>query len=505
MPETFKLRKYQENAVSLVREKLKQKNRKVLLVLATGSGKTHILADIASKTVENGHRVLALMHRRQLVTQMVDRFADCDVDAGMIMSGMDNELSKPCQVGTIQTYSRRLNLCEIEDNQFFIDASVIFIDEAHHVLSKTYQNILKLYPDKIVIGVTATPCLSSGVGMGKYFDAIVQPVGISELMDDGFLVKGEYYGPSAPDLSKIKTVLGDYEKKALGKTMNTPKLVGDVVGNWAKIAGGLQTMVFAVDVKHSKALVEEFVRHDINAEHLDAYSDDDEREETINRFRNGDTQVICNVGLYTEGTDIPEIQCIDLARPTKSLGLHLQMIGRGARPYPEKDKFVVIDHGGNIERLGFYEDEINWGLSGKEVAHRKKKPRKKEAHLFTCEMCSTIFSGKRCPMCFYEIKDWGRKVEALDAELVNLKKKPQKKFTTDEKQKWFSMLRHYGDSRGYSQGWAAHKFREKMGVWPRGIVKDGPAVRPDNEVKGWIIHGIIRFAKSKKVQEARAA
>jgi len=182
--------------------------------------------------------------------------------------------------------------------------------------------------------------------------------------------------------------------------MNTPKLVGDVVGNWAKIAGGLQTMVFAVDVKHSKALVEEFVRHDINAEHLDAYSDDDEREETINRFRNGDTQVICNVGLYTEGTDIPEIQCIDLARPTKSLGLHLQMIGRGARPYPEKDKFVVIDHGGNIERLGFYEDEINWGLSGKEVAHRKKKPRKKRSAFIHMRNVFNYFFRETLPHVF---------------------------------------------------------------------------------------------------------
>jgi len=499
MPE-FSLRKYQTEAVNLVREKLKQGNKKVLLVLPTGSGKTHTLGDIASKTVENGHKVLALMHRRQLVTQMVSRFADCNVDAGMIMSGMDNELSKKCQVGTIQTYSRRLNLCELEDNEFFIDAPVIFIDEAHHVLSKTYQTVLKLYPGKIVIGVTATPCLSSGVGMGKYFDAIVQPVSIGELMDDGFLVKGEYYGPSAPDLSKIKTVLGDYAKKELGKTMNTPKLVGDVVSNWGNIAGGLQTMVFAVDVKHSKALVDEFIRYGVTAEHLDAYSEDDEREATISRFRNGDTQVICNVGLYTEGTDIPEIQCIDLARPTKSLGLHLQMIGRGARPYTGKEKFIVIDHGGNVERLGFYEDDIEWGLSGKEQSYKQKKPRKKEAHLFTCEYCSTIFSGKRCPMCMNEVEHWGKKVEALDAELVNLKKKPQKKYTATEKQKWFSMLGHYGYNKGYSEGWAAHKFKERMGVWPRGKVKDGGYIPPDGEVKGWIVHEIIKYAKRKKAE-----
>jgi len=504
MSEIFELRKYQTEAVKLVREKLIQKYKRILLVLPTGSGKTHTIGDIASKTIENGHKVLALMHRRQLVEQMVDRFADCNVYAGMIMSGMDSELSKPCQIGTIQTYSRRINLCDIEDNEFFIDASVIFIDEAHHALSKTYQKVLGLYPDKIVIGVTATPCLSSGVGMGEYFDAIVQPIGICELMEDGFLVKGEYYGPSTPDLSKIKTRMGDYEKKELGKTMNTPKLVGDVVSNWGNIAGGLQTMVFAVDVKHSKALVDEFIRYGVTAEHLDAYSEDDEREATISRFRNGDTQVICNVGLYTEGADIPEIQCIDLARPTKSLGLHLQMIGRGARPYTGKEKFIVIDHGGNVERLGFYEDDIEWGLSGKEQSYKQKKPRKKEAHLFTCEYCSTIFSGKRCPMCMHEIEDWGRKVETMDAELINLKKPKQKKYTTAEKTKWFSMLFQYGMDKGYSAGWAAHKYKERMGVWPRGKVKEGGYMEPDKEVKGWIIHGMIKYAKSQKAREKAA-
>jgi len=500
----FQLRGYQEASVNLVRAELYKGHKKILLVLPTGAGKTHILGDVASKAILKGHKILALMHRRQLVDQMVDRFTDCEIESGKIMSGVEPELSCSCQVSTIQTYSRRIKLEEIQYNQFFINASVVFIDEAHHVLSKSYQKVLEHYEDKIVIGVTATPCLSSGVGMGEYFDTIVQPVSVSGLVDKGYLVPGEYYGPSAPDLSKVKTVMGDYEKKALSKKMNTPKLVGDVVGNWGRIAGGLQTMVFAVDVKHSKALVMEFERHGISAEHLDAYCDDETREATLNRFRNGDTRVICNVGLYTEGTDIPEIQCIDLARPTKSIGLHLQMVGRGARPYPGKEKFIVIDHGGNIERLGFYEDEIEWGLKGKKNAYKKKKVRKKEAHLFTCEMCSTIFSGKRCPMCFFEIKDWGRKIEAMDAELVALKA-TKKKYTTADKQKWFSMLKYYGDSKGYSPGWAAHKFREKMGVWPRGKVKDVPTTKPDNEVQGWITHGIIKYINSKKKQEAQAA
>ena len=500
----FQLRDYQKNAVNLIREKLKQGHKKILLVLPTGAGKTHTIGDIAKRTINNGHKVLALMHRRQLVSQMVDRFVECGVTAGMVMSGIEPDLGNDCQVGTIQTYSRRLKIDQLEYNPFFINASVVFIDEAHHALSKTYQKVLELYSDKIVIGVTATPCLSSGVGMGQFFDAIIQPVGVAELMKDGYLVKGEYYGPSKPDLSKIKTVLGDYQKKALSKKMNTPKLVGDVVSNWAKIAGGLQTMVFAVDVKHSKALVNEFVRNGIVAEHLDAYSDDDMRLETIERFKNGDTQVICNVGLYTEGTDIPEIQCIDIARPTKSIGLHLQMIGRGARPYPGKEKFLVIDHGGNIERLGFYEDEIIWKLNGKKQSYYKKKPRKKEAHLFTCEMCSTIFSGRRCPMCFFEIKDWGRKVEAIEAELVGLRTKGKKSYTMAEKRKWYGMLEYERVMKKYAPGWTAHKYREKFGCWPRGMNNVGPC-QQNREFNNWLTYQRIKYAKSKKKQEEKAA
>jgi len=498
MPE-INLREYQKLAVTMVRDEIKKGNRRILLVLPTGSGKTHVLADIAKRSIDNGHKVLAMMHRRQLVDQMSDRFQDCGIDSGVIMAGREKDLVCKCQIVTTQTYSRRLKLEELAINDFFIDASVVLCDEGHHVMSKTHQGILKKYKDKIVIGCTATACLSSDIGLGNYYDSIVQPIGVQKLIDQKYLVPAVYYGPSEPDLSKLKTVAGDYEKAGLNKIMNQPKLIGDVVSNWLKIAGDKKTMCFAVKVSHSKALRDEFLRYGISAKHLDAHSDDQEREETLEEFRSGETQVLTNVGLYTEGSDIAEIEAIILARPTKSLGLHLQLIGRGARPCIGKDEFIVIDHGGNVARLGYYEDEIVWGLNEKEIA-AKKEPRKKEKKIRDCPMCSTLFTGARCYKCGYEIKEYKKLIETEAAELEEITKGKQKKHkaTMEEKRKFYGQLEFERRMRGYKPGWLYHKYLAKFGVAPHHSLKDTPPLRGDVGFDNWMRYQNIKWAKSKK-------
>lgn len=494
------LRDYQKLAVDQIRAEIQKGNRRILLVLPTGSGKSHTMGDIAKKAIDRLHKILALMHRRQLVTQLMQRFEECGVNSAIIMSGEDHNLDCSAQIATCQTYARRLNLKK-NNNKFFIDAKIVFIDEAHHALSNTYQDILSNYNDKIVIGVTATPILASGVGMGNYFDAIVQPVSIHELIDKKHLVPGVYYGPSAPDLSNIKTVVGDYEKKGLDEVVNQPRIIGNVVENWLKIAGGLTTMVFAVNVNHSKALCREFNDNGVTAEHLDAHSIDEEREDTIRRFKCGDTQVLTNVALYTEGTDIPEIECIVLARPTKSLGLHLQMIGRGARPNNDKDFFTVIDHGGNVNRLGYYEDEIEWLLTEKEIGFKKKEVRKNEKKIRTCEECHAQFSGPTCPMCGKTILGYGKKIEAEKAELIALDKKKKKDPTTEEKRNFYGMLEYHRKEKKYVKGWTANQFKKKYKEWPNNM-NNVPDQKPDKTLKNWITYQYIRYNKSNKKKDS---
>lgn len=489
----IELRNYQKELVESVREEVKKGHKKIIMTLPTGGGKSFIAADIAARSVEKGHKVLILTHMRQLVTQMSLRLSEYGLDSGFIMAGFESELNKSIQIGTIQTYSRRIKL---PDEIFFINASIVIIDEAHKSMSKTYQTVLSKYTDKIVIGITATPVLGSGVGLGEFYSVIVDRIGVHGLIDIGQLVPVRYFAPDAPDLSKIKIVRGDYDKKELGDKMSQPKIVGDVYEQWAKVAGGKQTMVFAVNVKHSKYLRDKFLSYGIKAEHLDAHNEDDERSETIRRFRNGDTQVLCNVGLFTEGTDIPEIECISIARPTKSLGLYRQMGGRGLRPSNGKTECILIDHGGCVQRLGFLEEEIEWSLSGKEIAYRAKKKKKKEDKILTCDMCQCAFTGPVCKNCGHKVEDYGKKIASVDAELIELKK--PKQMSKDEKRRWYGMIEYYRRSKGtYSPGWTAHKYKEKTGVWPKNL-EGVILIEPDKECLNWLKYQNIRWAKSKR-------
>jgi len=486
----IQLRKYQADSVNMVRDQIRLGKKKVVLVSPTGSGKSFIVADIASRSAENGHKVLILTHMRGLVLQMADRLGEYGLESAFIMAGHPMDLSKQIQVGTIQTYHTRLKL------DYRVDASVVIIDEAHRSMSKTFQDVLTQYSDQVIVGVTATPVLSSGIGLGNFYNALVAPVSVQELIDSKDLMPCRYYAPEAPDLSKIKTVAGDYHKTQLGEKMNTPTLIGDVFLNWSKIAGGKQTMIFAVNVKHSKAIRDVFNRNGVVTEHLDAHSEDDERDAVISRFKKGETQVLTNVGLFTEGTDIPEIEAIVLARPTKSMGLYRQMVGRGLRPFGEKVECIVIDHGGCVERLGFIEDDIEWSLGGKDLKYKNAVKNKKEKVIIPCEMCLTVFSAEKCPCCGWPVPDYGKMVEALDAELVEVNK-DKKKYTMEDKKRWFAMFEYKRREKGFASGWSAHKYRELFGCWPKGIKNQAP-LKPNLEFNNYMKYLAIKWSKSQK-------
>ena len=495
-------REYQTRTINAVRKAAAEGSRRILVVSPTGSGKTHIMARFVLGAQSKGNKVLALMHRRGLVDQMIERFSECGIESGCIMAGIDSALDRGCQVASLWTYVRRMQLADKPYNRFFVDAPCVFVDEAHHILSKTYQRVLSEYPNAFVIGVTATPTLSTGAGLGQVFDAMVDVVPTSELIEGGYLVPGVYFGPSEPDLSALKIVQGDYEKRGRDEKLNKPQIIGDVVDNWFKLSSDKQTMVFSINRKHGKALCREFVYRGVKAEYLDAHSDDDDRSDVVGRFRNGDTQVICQVALFTEGTDIPEIESLVIARPTRSLGLHRQILGRGARPRKGKDHFLVLDHGGNCRRLGYYEDPIAWSLDGKPASNKPKERRKGEKTILTCEMCSHLFTGPICPQCGHAIKDYGKKIAALDAELVKLGSSKEKKFTWDEKANFYGMLEFTRRVKGYAEGWVSHQFRRKFGVWPKGFKDMGP-IEPDKAFDNWMTYQRIRYSKSKAMKEAR--
>ena len=221
----IELRKYQETGIERLRETLRKGFKRPIMAMPTGAGKSIVFGQIIANVIENGKRVLWLVHRRNLVYQMQDVLeTHFDIHPGIIMAGIPTDTEKPVQLCTIQTYRRRIQMDDPQYNQFFIDADVVLVDEAHRSVSQTYQEVLSLYKDKIIIGCTATPMRADGRGMEEVYDSIVDIVGVNDLTEQGFLSKARYYAPVEVDLDGVKMSMGDYQVKALEEKINQKKL-----------------------------------------------------------------------------------------------------------------------------------------------------------------------------------------------------------------------------------------------------------------------------------------
>jgi len=500
----MELRDYQEKAITSLRDTIRQGSKNPIMALPCGSGKSMIFGQVIANALEKEKTVLWLVHRRNLVYQMQEVLEEhFNIHPGIIMAGIESETENSVQLCTIQTYHRRLKLDPLDLNRFFVDADLILIDEGHRSLSKTYMDIIKLYEDKIVMSCTATPMRADGRGMSEVYDAIIDVAGVKELTDQGYLSPARYFVPYEPELHDVKVAMGDYVVKELDEKMNTPKLAGDVVENWLKHAEARKTIVFAVNVKHSIALKDEFIRAGVQAEHLDAKSPDDDRQAVFDAMERGDITVICNVALYQEGLDVPDVSCIVMARPTKSLGLMRQCLGRGLRIFEGKKDCLIFDHGGVLKENGFLEDEIEWSLDGKERAFiRKAVPKEKKP--VVCRACHFVFEGSRiCPQCGSPVRSFGKTVETREAEMRELKAEKNKPPTMAEKRRFYGMLEYERRMRHYQEGWTAHKFKAKFSVFPKGLKGTAP-IQPNAQFFNWLKYQNIRYWKAKE-KEAKAA
>jgi superfamily II DNA or RNA helicase len=249
---------------------------------------------------------------------------------------------------------------EIEDWHTYL-ANGVAVHNCHHSTSKTYMDIMAAYADSKILGVTATPCRSDGQGFKYLFDSLVVGVSPSQLIEDGHLSKFKVFrSTSKIDTKGIRKVGGDYNQGQLEDAAR--KITGDLVTTYQKYAEGKSNLVFAVSIEHSKEIVQAFKAAGISAEHVDGETDDLERDRIFARFRSKETMVLSNVNVATEGTDIPGIESIQVARPTMSLILHLQMLGRGLRPSPGKEHCIIIDHSDNWAKHGLPDEDREWTL-----------------------------------------------------------------------------------------------------------------------------------------------
>ena len=497
----LELRDYQEYAIKKLRGAINQGARRPLLTLPTGAGKTVLAAGMTDSAVAQGNRVLFLAHRRELIDQTYRQFYTAGIDTGILMAERPRT-EAPVQVASIQTLQARLAKGGFRPPE----ADLVFVDEAHRAPSNQYRRILDgQYPNAVTVGLTATPVRGDGTGMGTIFDDLVIGPTVRELTDRGHLVPMRYYAPSIPDLTGVEVRDDDYVESQLAQAMDDKKLIGDIVSQWHRLASDRQTVVFASSVAHSRHLAQAFKATGVAAEHIDGETFREERDEIIRRVKRGDVQVLCNCLVTTEGWDAPEVSCAVLARPTKSLGLFLQMAGRVLRPAPGKADALLLDHSGSVHQHGFVDDNHLWSLDTTErVQDRQKRLTPDEPKRITCGSCGYVYQGRAvCPQCGWAPPAKTEAPDVDEGDLVHLdgqreREGKSRQWTRADRQRWYSMLLGHARSYGKKDGWAAHKFREKIGEWPNGLERTPQ--QPDGEVAGWIKHIQIRDAKRREKQ-----
>jgi DNA repair protein RadD len=492
----IELRDYQHAALDALRGEFRQGHRRVILQALTGLGKTVMASAMIQGTVSRNKTTLFVAHRRELIRQASDKLTAFGVAHGIIMPGENPGDLEHVYVGTVQSFTARMKRKSFEPH----NVSLIIFDEGHRSSAASYQEMLAAYPNAYVICLTATPTRGDEKGLGDTYTAMVQTMTYEEAFERGFLVRPKYYAPYAPDMDAVRTRAGDYAEEDLEAEMNRPELTGDIVSHYARHAalpdGSLRLgMVFAVNVRHSIALAAAFNAAGILAAHLDGETPTRERDEVMRLFRAGEISVLCNVGITTEGVDVPECSAVVLACPTKSVIKHLQTAGRALRPHPESGKTdaIILDHAGNVLRLGVIEDYKDWTLDkGSQIVAKDRIKEQRDPKEITCDACGHLFySAKVCPSCGFEhvIERSPREIETGEGELLELGKSERRKFTQDEKRRWYSMMLHIAATLGKKPGYAYFAYKKKFACGPDNKwQKNTPPTPPDPEVSGWMQH-----------------
>lgn len=495
-PPVRELRGYQADALDKLRKLLAAGRRRVMLQLPTGGGKTRVAGAIAEGVLSKGNRLIFCVPAISLIDQTVRSFWDDGIrDVGVIQADHPmTDARQPIQVASVQTLQRRR----------IPEAHIVIVDEAH----KQFASVAKWMRDPAweqvpFIGLSATPWSR---GLGKLYDDLVIAATIDDLINEGYLSPFRVFAPSHPDLSGVRVVAGDYHEGDLGEVMNKAPLIADVVETWRRLGEGRPTLVFAVDRAHARHLQRQFQTAGVATEYIDAHTDLQEREAIRKRFQAGEVKVVCNVGCLTTGVDW-DVRCIVLARPTRSEILFVQMVGRGLRPARDKADCLVLDHSDTHLRLGFVTDIRCEALDdGSPAAKSKATSERKEPLPKDCPSCGFVKPPKahKCPACGFA-PEKRADVEVEDGELVEFgAAKRKREMSRDEKAGLYGQLRWIARERGYSEGWASHKFRERAGVWPN-LYHDAPLQEPTPETLAWVKSRQIAFAKGKGKRHDRAA
>jgi DNA repair protein RadD len=461
------LRPYQVLAIEKLRQSYRTRHNAPLLVSPTGSGKTVVIATVAHTAVLRATQTLIVAHRRELIQQAVQKLAVVGIKPAIIAPGYDPDYNAQVQVASIQTAVRRLDKLP--------PYGLIVVDEAHHSRATQYQRLFASQPQAKLLGVTATPARLDGRGLGKQdggpFDDLVIAAEVDELIQQDYLAPVHVFVPKKHlDLSGIHTRGGDYNADDLDQLVRGAKITGDAVQEYRERADHQPCLVYCVSIAHAQEAADAFSAAGYRSRMVCGTTPRDERDSAIAGLHTGEVEVLTSCALIDEGLDVPSVGCVILLRPTKSMVLHRQQVGRGMRPAPGKT-LVVLDHVGNSIEHELPTTRVMWTLDG--------IIKKKHGATLTwrCEcgalnaMPDDVCDVCGGPRCGKEARERELTTEpgamiALTHEMLvkrmrhlHVREIYRRKYTRAE-------LTAFAEAHNYHPGWVGHREREQQGLRP---------------------------------------
>lgn len=452
------LRPYQHDALTGLRVSFRNGHHSPLLVSPTGSGKTVMFSYLSARLTESKKRVVILAHREELLDQISRTLAQFDVRHGLISAGSLYDRRLPVHVASVMTLVRRLERIAVPD--------YVICDEAHHAIgASSWGKVIAAWRDKNanlrVIGVTATPERLSGEGLGETFDDMVMGPTTASLIESGALSPYRLFAPALQvDLSNLSKRAGDFARNETAALMDKPAIIGSAVGEYRKLMPGAPAVAFCVSIEHAQHTAEQFRAAGFTAASIDGNMDKAIRRGLVQDFGAGRLQVLTSCDIVSEGFDIPGIVGAILLRPTQSLALYLQQVGRALRTAPGKESAVILDHVQNSARHGLPDDPRAWSLLGRDAA--KKKTDADNAAARTCSFCFAVSpaAASKCRECGTAFPIKKREIDEVDGVLseVEVAKMRRKADVERAASRTLDDLVRLGLQRGYAhpEKWAAH-------------------------------------------------
>lgn len=418
------------------------------------------MAEIARRTTVNNNRVLFIVHRKEILEQTINTFKNQGVNPDLLTAGM------------VQTLTRRVKKLPIP--------SVILVDEAHHALAKSYQRILNKFPKAVVLLFTATPHRAGQAQLDQIADDIIVGQSIHELTEKGFLAPFRYFQPPNGFDNKLlkRGSTGDFTNESMQEAMNT-KIFGHIVKQYKRIAPGMQAVVYTYSIDSAHKIATEFNAERISAIEVDGTTPKEKRAVAVKKFREQEIKILVNVNLFTEGVDLPNVDCVIMARPTASLALYLQLSMRCLNPRPGKTA-IIIDHANNFKTFGYPDDDRDWKQAIKSGKQKSKILFKDPGlSIVICDYCFAVVKASevkdgKCPICGKPIKVHEAK-PICDVNLVEASKEHQRlikeivknnllKEVANKKVGELHSLKElqaYAKLHGYKPGWSWYQAKRK--------------------------------------------